>query len=269
MAIIAGNYYSETDYSKFKKLDQNRIVTKQRLAALIKSFRDGVVNTMITVNANMEIVDGQGRFEARKALGLPILYVIDPDANIDDCRRINSANKPWGMDDFVASYAGAGNENYKRLYFVADKLEIPYARVLRLANHTTNGGGSGEIVVSGRLVFSIEDQTKVFDLVSKINEIANALGKTTGLNNAFWVGCKIAIETEGYQHNKMLNACACCRMRYVQMSKLEDELKQLSEIYNYKSKKDKLYFEDYMRNRGRNVRDYEEGKTKRKDVSSL
>ena len=88
--------YEEDDYSVFKRLEGNRTVLSNRLKNLIESFRGGEILNPIVVNKNMEIIDGQGRFEARRTLGLPIVYVIDPDATIEDCRRINHYNSITG-----------------------------------------------------------------------------------------------------------------------------------------------------------------------------
>lgn len=41
------------------------------------------------------------------------------------------------------------------------------------------------------------------------------------------------------------------------MAALEDQLKEFSRIYNYKTKaSNRIYFEDYMRNKGYNIRSY-------------
>ena len=63
----------------------------------------------------MEIIEGQGRVEACKRLGLPIEYIIVVGATIEDCRVINQANTPWGEDDYIQSYIQSGNENYIRV----------------------------------------------------------------------------------------------------------------------------------------------------------
>ena len=112
MARCVGYIYEENDYTVFKKLKDNRKVTKGRVDKLVQSLSEKEIMNPIVVNDKMEIIDGQGRFEAKKRLGTPIRYVIEPNADIEDCRRMNRFNSKWCFDDYVESYAEEGNENY-------------------------------------------------------------------------------------------------------------------------------------------------------------
>ena len=71
MAKRIGYIFEEPDYSQFKYLGGNRDITHSK--KLLESItQNGYFNVPILVNENMEIIDGQGRFEALKMLGLPI-----------------------------------------------------------------------------------------------------------------------------------------------------------------------------------------------------
>tara|TARA_R100001443_G_scaffold16267_1_gene26207 strand:- start:5766 stop:6401 length:636 start_codon:yes stop_codon:yes gene_type:complete len=61
------------------------------------------IKTPITVNKKMEICDGQHRFTAIKALGLPIFYRVSTE-NLDTIRTMNQNNKNWTFDDYLASF---------------------------------------------------------------------------------------------------------------------------------------------------------------------
>ena len=52
------------------------------------------------------------------------------------------------------------------------------------------------------------------------------------------------------------------------MSKLEDQLKEFSRIFNHKKKGKRIYFEDYMRNRGYNARNYDSNVSMHEDKST-
>ena len=86
--------YETYDYSLFKKLPENRIVRSDRKEKLISSMTQKYVLSPICVNGNFEIIDGQGRYEARKEMGLPIHYIIDENAKAGDCRLMNQYNTP-------------------------------------------------------------------------------------------------------------------------------------------------------------------------------
>lgn len=270
MDKIIGQIFVTTDYSKFKKLESNRAVLTQRKNKLIESFSEHEIMNPIVINRNFEIIDGQGRYEAKKELALPIYYIIDPDADLEDCRRMNEYNSHWTIDDFINSFADEGNPNYIELRKCKQEVKQPTLRILRLANKGTKTGHNGEKehARAGLIKFTEDDSNKVKNVLEKANDIAEALCQTKRLNDAFYVAVKVSCEFEGYDHERMLRNCKSQRSSYNQMSNLENQLKEFSRIYNHGAKRNKIYFEDYMRNRGYNVRDYEFNKDS-EDISSL
>ncbi|MEK6878376.1 MAG: ParB/Srx family N-terminal domain-containing protein, partial [Nanoarchaeota archaeon] len=69
-----------TDYKMFKKLKGNRNIYKPHLNGLIQSIQEEnlLQYNPITINSDMEIVDGQHRLEAAKILKLDIYYLVNP-----------------------------------------------------------------------------------------------------------------------------------------------------------------------------------------------
>ena len=247
-----------SDYGKFKRLKNNRRVSAQRVAQIKNSLIEKEVINPIIVNGNFEIIEGQGRYEAKKQLGLPIYYIVDQAANEDDCVRLNKNNCPWDAYDYVCSYADSGIESYKILLKLYEETRFPFARMLRFANKSDHPGGVN-IIKSGNLEFDEMDAEKVRLLKGKSEDIISALQFTKKPNEAFYTAVKVVTETEGYEHSRMLRKCGQYRNSYAQMSSLEDQLKEFTRIYNKdaSSKSRRLYFEDYMRNKGYNTRRYD------------
>lgn len=275
MKIIA-QVFEEENYDCFRRLPDNRDVLGQRINKLLASIKERYVLNPIIVNERMEIIDGQGRFEACKALGKPIHYIISPGANSDDCRRMNKYNTKWSTLDFAKSYAKAGVASYKNLLLACKKTELSIGRVLRLANHGTKPSKGTHVEMSlyekGLLEFDTSDVEKVVEIKAKIAEIKDALQFTGRVNDAFCTAIKVISETNGYDHDRMIRNCKAQRSSFAQMSRLVDQLIEFERIYNYKTRQsNKLYFSDYMRNRGINVRDYGKGYTPYNDtdVSTL
>lgn len=92
-----------SNYSMFKFKHGNRPVDQAHVKKLITSMTEVYVPQTIYVNKRYEITDGQHRFTAAKALGLPITYMVT-DHSLDDIRRMNQNNKNWSIDDFLSSY---------------------------------------------------------------------------------------------------------------------------------------------------------------------
>lgn len=252
---IIGQIFREENYEVFRRLSDNRDVTQSRIDKLVASISEKYITNPIVVNEKMEIIDGQGRFDALRKIGKPIDYVIANGANITDCRRMNKYNTKWSGMDFATSYAKGGNENYKLFICVCKETKLPISTVLRLANKDSYHFRTN--FNEGALKFKEEDAEKVRKAFSASNDIAEALQVNNRKNDAFYIAVKITIETDKYNHARMLKNCKLCRSSYSQMATLTDQLVEFERIYNYKvHTQNRLYFSDYMRNRGANVRNY-------------
>lgn len=269
---IIGQIFQEENYDVFRRLPDNRDVTQSRINKLIASISEKYILNPIVVNEKMEIIDGQGRFDALRSLGLPIDYTISFGANSEDCRRMNKYNTKWSTMDFATSFAKSGNSNYALFVKACREMGLSISCTLRLANKA----GSyylGEVFMKGDLKFDDADYAAVKRTKDISDDITEALQSNVRKNEAFYTAVKIACETEGYNHERMIKNCKLCRSTYAQMSTVKDQLSEFERIYNYKTRADnRLYFSDYMRNKGSNVRDYANMKTpstREDDASTL
>lgn len=271
---IIGQIFQEENYDVFRRLPDNRDVLGRRLNKLIASISSRYILNPIVVNEKMEIIDGQGRFEAMKALNMPIDYIISHGATSDDCRRMNKYNTKWSTLDFAKSYAKTGNESYISLLNACKLTGYPISKTLRLSGHSAKCNEANKMTSfeKGELKFDETDVKTVLETKKAIDEIVEALQFTGRINDAFIISVKIARETKGYSHDRMLANCRKLRGSYTQMSRIGDQLKEFERIYNYKVKAgNRIYFSDYMRMRGANARDYESTYSEYNDtdISSL
>ena len=260
MKKVIGRIYQTDEYGIFKRLPDNRDVLEKRVRKLVASISEKYLTNPIIVNENMEIIDGQGRYEALKQLGKPIDFIVVHGAGSEDCKRMNRFNTKWSTLDFAKSFAKAGNKAYIMLLRGVDATKLPIGTVLRLANHGSKTGGTSYAMSAfekGKLIFSDQDYDKVLAVHKAADEITYALQTTHRRNDAFYTAVKIVTETDGYSHERMLRNCSTLRASYNQMSALKDQLVEFERIYNYRTSGDKkLYFSDYLRNKGSAIRDY-------------
>lgn len=249
MAKIIDNVYQETDYSKFKILNGNRDVVERRKNKILKSIKSTryVLNPII-VNKKMEIIDGQGRFCALKELGLPIIYVIDANAGIQECIAMNIGQENWKTIDWVQMYAKQGDESYIRLLILAQKFKaLSLETVFGIAtNKIILGGFVNQAVKNGEISISEKDfdeADSVLEDMMTINETlehipGNGRGKKTAVA---WI-------LRNTQVNKkrlfdILNNNYPIIYPVVE-SKIELFLSQLSDLYNKKlAVKNVIYFD--------------------------
>lgn len=275
MKKVIGRIFQTDEYDIFKRLPDNRDVLEKRVRKLIASISEKYLTNPIIVNENMEIIDGQGRFEALKQLGKPIDFIVVHGAGSEDCKRMNRFNTRWSTLDFAKSFAKAGITSYIILLRGVADTKLSITTVLRLANHGTNPKGSSVAMSKfekGELDFAEKDYYTVLAVHSAADDITFALQTTHRRNEAFYTAVKVVTETENYNHERMLRNCATLRGSYNQMSSLKDQLVEFERIYNHRTSGDnKLYFSDYLRNKGASVRDYSKTYTPYDDtdISSL
>lgn len=114
--------YKTNRYDDFRALQGNREVTELRVERIMKSINAvGCRLCPIVVNKDMMIIDGQGRLEALKRLGLPVYYVVDATAGLEECRWLNIGMTNWSIPDFVRSYSESGSTAYQILSELLDE----------------------------------------------------------------------------------------------------------------------------------------------------
>ena len=191
MRTEVGKVYSETAYSKFLFIKENRDVKEARKRKIQKSIEKiGWVRCPVVVNEKMEIVDGQGRFEACKQLGLPIEYVIAEGTGRDHCIQLNISSSSWTTDDYIRFYAEMGNESYAR--FLDTLMQFPVftnADLFGIINGKiiTSGWGSRQLK-NGELVYTEERHNELFPIYTWVCEINDIIKKIVGSSRVIRTG---------------------------------------------------------------------------------
>lgn len=107
---------STKDYKMFKYMTDNRPIDKghvNRLIASIKS-RNLLEYTPIIVDKTFNVIDGQHRLEAAKALGVPIYYKVQESNDAADIIHLNIA-KSWNIIDFFNFFVKHKYPEYVKL----------------------------------------------------------------------------------------------------------------------------------------------------------
>jgi hypothetical protein len=114
--------YSSSDYSKFKLLKNNRVVSQAHVEKLKsdESFSRKIHTCPIVVDARFNVIDGQHRLKAASELKIPIYYIMDEMAEPDDIRIRNVNSKQWGDADYLKHYVDSGSKSYVILKRVID-----------------------------------------------------------------------------------------------------------------------------------------------------
>lgn len=159
-----------TDYDIFGAIVGNRQIYQPHLRRLISSIenKNMLQQNPIIVNERMEIIDGQHRLLAAKALNLPIYYSVVEHADLHEIQMLNANNRPWLPADYLESYIKLGKQSYITLKEFADEYRISLSIALRILA----GNHSGDVLVKFRKgEFEIRDMKKAENIASLLSEV--------------------------------------------------------------------------------------------------
>ena len=232
---------STKKYHLFSQYEGNRVVNQNHVNKIKESLQEhGYLEAYpIIVNENLQIIDGQHRFEACKQLGLPIYFVVQKNANEDLLIDLNILQKKWTTKDYVVYYAlQKQNQNYVRLLKVMEDTHLDVVSVLELALGREVGGAYLDKVKRGELVLdNIQCQNvkitcdNIFTLMNILHfritgRLCRAINKVQRQPNFSW--------------STMLHKAKIYKsLAYMCVTK-EQWIEMLVDLYNYKVRKNSL-----------------------------
>lgn len=245
-----------TDYTIFRKMKGNRDVEPRRVKMITDSIKKiGWISNPIIVNKKMEIIDGQGRFEALKNLGLPVEYHIVENAKLDDCRMMNNSMMKWNTKDYIYSYAVTGNENYKRVKTLMEYFDVTIDIIALAKNYKSNllssNGQDYRQMREGKLEFTESDYinvSRMLNIYKPYKEVFKKFGgRTNTKDRVIFYLIHYADKYGTLDHEKMLEALRKCDPETVYNLGFDRLLESVQNAYNHnKAKKSRLYFyEEY------------------------
>lgn len=112
ISTLEKQIHTTTDYFLFKTLEGNRQLNKIHLKRLKDSIEKNYLFTVIIVNENYEIIDGQHRFQCIKELELPLHYLICKGYGLHQVQILNQNSKNWNYEDYLSGYIDLGYKDY-------------------------------------------------------------------------------------------------------------------------------------------------------------
>lgn len=236
--------YQTEDYSIFEKLIGNRSVEPSRAENLKKSFKEiGYRMNPTMVNEDLAIVEGQGRVEACKQLGLPVFFVVDPGAGPRECAVMNTNMKKWTIFDYINMYDDGGNESYKRFnQLLKDYKGLPfkaiYSALTGLAEFNDVRVKNGKLKVSEE---QYENARNTLDFFRRLEPICKRM--TGGTPDKFYFAAGFCFAHPEIDKEKLVKKLDDCIRWDDRITTTIDALRKFEEYYNKNAKKDKVYIE--------------------------
>jgi hypothetical protein len=174
---------STTDYSIFKKHSCNRDIQSDQ--AYLKKLENSIryKNLLeyrpISVNAKMEVMDGQNRLEVAKRLGVPIYYSIDDKLEDEDIIAFNETVKRWGIEDYCNFWAQKGNANYQKIFEFCKKNTLAFSAGYSLLRGSGSKESNSEFKTGSYRFPSQEDILQKEESICRAHEISGLIYRKT------------------------------------------------------------------------------------------
>lgn len=244
-----GKVYKTDDLSIFKTLDGNRNVEQNRVKKIYDSIvKNGYIHSPIIVNEKMEIIDGQGRIEALKKLGLPAEYIVFENMSIKECVALNAYQTSWTLMDYIGSFAGRGNRSYRFLLYLIKKYKDFNESICINALTGTYGANSRitKKIKTGEFECTGDQYEKADELLTYNMKFLRTIKNfRKGPMPFICQAIMFAYQVEGIDRDKLVDKFE----KYYgmedipQFNDVNGALKIITTIYNRRSTKDKIYFE--------------------------
>lgn len=231
--------YTTTNYSLFKKLLGNRDVSPERIAKIRKSIEQrGYISSPITVNENLEIIDGQGRAEALQQLSMPVEFVVQEGLTIEDCVAMNINSTNWSTVDYIRSYAERGNEDYIQLEGIIQSFQLPLTVVLAAIRGNVGNGASNGIVKSGRFHAERWQYDTSRSKLAYLERVGKHCKKSKVL-----LAFLFCMQVKGCDKDRLLEVAEGHSKDIEKRAKVEDICEAIEDKYNYKkASHTRIYF---------------------------
>lgn len=238
-----GEIFETRDYSIFITMDWNREVTTKRAHKIRDSIkRNGYVLNPICVNEHFEVIDGQGRLEALKLLGMPVHYYFEVGAGRSECIALNSYNTLWSVRDYITSYANAGNDNYSRLNSLINEFSIFGMATIYFAA-TGASALQNEVIKKGNMKCTPEDYNEARNRLMFMQQFIHGVQKLKGKQSAVYQAIYFALGCEGVDADKLRERLELKYSIAPAIANLKQALDALTDIYN-KNARDRIYLSE-------------------------
>lgn len=229
---------STTDYDQFIFKDENRKIKNDHLKDIIESIKTCNLLHMrpITVNENLEIMDGQHRFIAARTLNLPIFYKIEEGIESNQMLILN-LSKSWNNGDYLNYYIQKGNQEYVKLqeFIKSQQLKLNVALNLVMGNSHASRKNfrEGKFILNQEFTdVQLANCRRTQDIITRNN------GHSYYTEAAkFWRALITLISHHEFDMDKWVDNLNHLCTRFCAKATTADYLKLMTDVYNWRNKK--------------------------------
>ena len=256
LKVIETGILSVNDIDKLKEFPRNyaiqRVLNDANVKRIEESMNNIYVPSVIKVNQNWYILDGQHSKQAIKQLNLKdveLVYVMydTRDLDRDVCIALNTTSKKWTTDDFLNLYCASGNPTYIWIKQMREQFQLGHNALMSCIFDCGDCGDGSYLkqdYINGRLYISQAQKDTAYKILTQLQDIRVYINRkdpklslADNLTKAFF---RIAHHPQ-YSHTRMLQCLAQDTGSIYKCRNKGDYIEMFENIYNYR-KKNKVNF---------------------------
>ena len=227
----ANQVHTTTDYFLFTPIEGNRNKNLMHINRLKKSMMENYLFTVIIVNENYEIIDGQHRFDVIQELKLPLNYIVCEGYGLNEVHILNQNSKTWNSDDYLAGYCSLGYKDYIQYAHFKEKYNLGHHETLMLlsGDHDVPAFYKGEFKVR-----SIKFAEEVIQKVLKLSPYYDGIRR-----RSFIFAMAGMLKNENFDFQEFLQKVKIQPTALKDCTNVNTYKALIEEIYNYR-RRDKV-----------------------------
>jgi len=231
MTNISSQVYTTKDYFMFKPVNGNRNLNELHIRRLKESMKSNYLFTVIIVNENYRIIDGQHRFEVIKDLQLPLNYIICKGYGLAEVQILNQNSKNWTADDFMEGYCDLGKNDYIIYREFKQKYGFGYYECMgMLIGSASSGSAYRKIFDNGTFkVTNYENACKNADLICMIEPYYSGYKR-----RAFVYAMLQMFKNQNFEFTEFIQKLKTQPTALVDCVDTKQYVSLIEEIYNYR-----------------------------------
>lgn len=226
--------YETYSYDKFNNLSYNRTINNSHVKKLELDIKNNGQHIPVTVDRDMNVVDGQHRLLVCKNLGFPVKYhVIDSDPD-ESMSKLNNLQKSWTTLNWIEYWSAKGHESYT---FMLDKIKsegLGATVILEIYSVSGYGRDISRVLRDGALKVDSRSISRGDFLMRTARSCESFIG-SNAMKRSFLRALKVIISNnDNFSSQRMIKGLKKNPLNIY--AKTEDTVNEIISNYNYRLK---------------------------------
>jgi len=220
--------YRTNDYHIFHLISENRDINQLHVERIKNNMKKKLMPSVLIVNENKEVIDGQHNLAARKALGVHVDYMVCEGLKAKDIPFFNVERSNWKASDYMKLYCRLGYKDYCKYADFFNKYGLGHNVSMQLCLGTHNQSVRRDFFNGVAKFKKTEEADFIATKLSDFLTYTKLVCKTTVVTSL-----RPVLLSDWYDHDWMIKNLGIKR-KEIESVKVDDAIRVLEDVYNYR-----------------------------------